>query len=342
MRAAVFYAPYEPLRVEEVREPEIAPYEVLVKIASCGICHGDVQRIEGKIKIKTPVILGHEPAGIVAKVGREVREFREGDRVVLFAVGCGECYYCKIGKDNVCDDLQRSLGVGRDGCYAEYAKVTPREIFKLPDNLPLEAGSVITASTGTTFHAIRLANVSVGDTVAVFGAGCLGTQALQLLKFVGARVIVVDIVEEKITLAKRLGADVAINAKEKDPVKEIKSLTEGRGADVAFEVIGNPRTIIQAVDCVRRGGKTVDIGSVTEPVSLRLMPGIDEGLSLSKELTLMTISHSTKADMTKLMEVLKIAKVDFQTGTVKVPLAEINEGFQIKKGGKCARVLITP
>ena len=342
MKAAIFYNPTQPLKVQDVKEPEISPYEVLVRIGSCGICHGDVQRIDGQIKVRTPMILGHEPAGTVAKVGREVAGFREGDKVVLFAVGCGECYYCKIGKDNVCDKVEQGFGLGRDGCYAEYAKVSPRELFRLPPGIPLEAGSVVTASTGTVFHAIKLANVGPGDTAVIYGAGCLGSQALQLLKFLGARVIVVDIMDEKIELIKKLGADVAINAREKEPVKEIKALTEGRGADVAFEVIGLRQTMLQAIDSVRRGGKIVDVGSVMDPVPLKMMPFVDEGLSMSKELTLMTVKHCSRADMTKLMEVLGMTKIDFESGTMKVPLDEINRGFEIKREGKWTRVLIIP
>ena len=342
MKAALFYAPNQPLRIEEVEEPEVLPNEVLVKIGTCGICHGDVQRFEGQIKVPTPIILGHEPAGTVAKVGREAKGFREGDNVVLFAVGCGECYYCKIGKDNVCDKIAQGFGLERPGAYAEYTKVYARELFRLPPGVPHEAGSVVTASTGTVFHAIRLAKVTAGDTAVVYGAGCLGTQMLQLLKFFGARVIVVDIMNEKIELVKKLGADVAINSRQVDPVAEVKALTEGRGADVAFEVIGLPQTMLQAIDSVRRGGTIVDVGSVMEPIPLKMMPFIDQGLSLSKEVTLMSVSHCSKADMMKLMEVLNIAKIDFQSGTVKVPLDDINWGFEVKKEGKCARVLITP
>jgi len=343
MKAAVFYQPNQPLRVQDVPMPEISAREVLVKIVSCGICRGDVQRLQGSIKLKrTPIILGHEPAGIVAKVGSEVEGWKEGEPVALFAVGCGECYYCKIGKDNVCVDIASGLGLERDGAYAEYVKVPAKQLYRLPEGLPVEAGSVITASTGTAYHAIRLADVQAGDTAVIYGAGCLGTQALQLLKLMGASVIAVDVAEEKLDMAAKLGADVVINAKEKDPVKVVKSLTEGRGADVSFEVIGLARTMLQAIDSVRPGGKIVDIGSVMEPITLKMMPFIDEGLSLNKELTLMTVSHCTRKDMLKLLEILASRKIDFETGTVKVPLDDINRGFKVKEEGKALRVLVTP
>jgi threonine dehydrogenase-like Zn-dependent dehydrogenase len=163
----------------------------------------------------------------------------------------------------------------------------------------------MTASTGTAFHAITLADIHAGDTVAVYGVGCLGTQALQLMKIMGATVFVVDIREGKLDAAKKLGADVVINASETDPVKKIRELTGGRGADAAFEIIGLPVTMLQAIDSVRPAGKIIDVGSVMEPIQLKMMPFIDEGLVLNKELTLMTISHCSGKDMVKLMDIVK-------------------------------------
>lgn len=344
MKAAVFYAPGQPLSIENIPLPSISSQEVLVKITSCGICRGDVQRLHGMIKLKkTPIVLGHEPGGVISEIGSDVGgDWKVGDPVALFAVGCGECYYCKIGMDNVCVNIASGLGLEKDGAYAEYVKVSPKQLYKMPVGITIEAGSIVTASTGTAYHAICLSGIGAGDTAVIYGAGCLGTQALQLMKIMGARVIVVDIEEEKLKWARQMGADFTINAKDRDPVREIKGLTEGRGADASFEVIGLPGTMLQAIDSVRPGGKILDVGSVMEPISLKMMPFIDEGLSLNKELSLMTVSHCTKKDMSKLLEILAMGKMDFETGTVKVPLDEINKGFEIKESGKVLRVLITP
>lgn len=342
MKAAVFYEPNKPMRVEEVEDPDITSQEVLVRIKACGICRGDLQRVSGAVSVDTPMILGHEPAGKVAKVGSEVEGFKPGDDVLLFAAGCGECYYCKIGKDNICQNLINEFGIGRDGAYAEYCKVHPRCLQKLPEGISYEAGSVMTASTGTVFHGITLADIHAGDTVVVYGAGCLGTQALQLMKIMGATVFVVDVRDRKLDMAKRLGADAVINAGETDPVKEIRALTGGRGADVAFEIIGLPVTILQAIDSVRPAGKIIDIGAVMEPINLKMIPFIDEGLALNKELTLMTISHCSRKDMAKLMDVVKQGRIDFDTGTLTLPLDEINRAFEIKKSSDNLRVVIQP
>jgi 2-desacetyl-2-hydroxyethyl bacteriochlorophyllide A dehydrogenase len=302
-----------------------------------------VQRLTGEIKVKElPRILGHEPAGTIVEVGSQVHGFSVGDEVFMFATGCGECYYCKIGKDNVCDKIADGFGLGRDGAYANYVIAYPKELFKLPPGLPHEAGSVLTAPTGTAFHAIRLAQVVPGDTAAVFGTGCLGTQAIQILKIVGARVIAVDVFEEKLQMAASLGAKEVVNAREKDPVKEVKRLTDGRGADVSFDFAGLTKTMLQAIDCVRRGGTIMNVGSLSEPLNLSMSPFYDTGLSLTKELTLKTVSHCSRADMTKLLELVANHKLDFHTGTAMMPLAEIIEGFEMKKSGKYLRVVITP
>lgn len=344
MKAAVFSATNQPLSVEDLPIPKIGPNEVLVKIHSCGICRGDVQRLQGLIKLaRTPIVLGHKPGGTIAEIGSEVDgDWKVGDPVALFAVGCGECYYCKIGKDNVCVSIAAGLGLEKDGAYAEYVKVSPKQLYKMPEGISIEAGSVVTASTGTAYQAISLSGVTAGDTAVVYGAGCLGTQALQLMKTLGAAVIMVDIDDQKPEWAKQMGADHAINSKENDPVQTIRELTEGKGADVSFEMIGLPQTMLQAIDSVRPGGKIMDVGSVMEPISLKMMPFIDGGLSLTKELTLQTVSHCTRKDMQKLLEILAGGKMDFETGSVKVPLDDVNEGFRIKEDGKALRVLVMP
>ena len=137
MKAALFYAPNQPMRVEEIETPQISPQEVLVKIKTAGICRGDVQRMDGSIKVpRSPLILGHEPAGTIAEIGDAVEGFNVGDNVFLFAVGCGQCFYCQIGKDNLCPAIPEGFGLGRDGGYAEYVTAPPRELMKLPAGVP--------------------------------------------------------------------------------------------------------------------------------------------------------------------------------------------------------------
>jgi propanol-preferring alcohol dehydrogenase len=355
MRAAVFYGVERPIKVEEVGAPQISSGEVLVKVSSCGICGGDMQRVLGTFKVVTPVILGHEPAGVVSKVGDGVEGFEEGERVGISPIPtCGTCFYCSRGMDNLCVNITKAMGQSvayvRDqslygqGAYAEYAVVKPRQLFKLPSGVRVEAGSVISASAGTVYHAIKKAAIRVGETVAIFGFGDLGSQAVQFLNLMGVRVIVVDLLDEKLRMAKELGADEGINAGEEDPVKKIRELTEGRGADAAFEVIGLRKTMEQAIECVRKGGRIVDIGSVMEPVTLKMAPSPQkmEGFSLSKEVTLMTVTHFAQSDLSELLGIASSGKLNFELGTAKLPLDEINEAFDAKKHGNNLRVLVVP
>ncbi len=344
MKAAVFYEPKKPLKVEEVETPKITSKEVLVRIKACGICGGDVQRVDGLMKVKTPIILGHEPAGIIDEVGSEVKGFSVGERVFIKSVmTCGGCYYCRIGRDNLCDEVAGILGITQNGCYAEYVKVFPSQLYKLPENVSLEAGAIISGPCGTAFHAVTMAKVSVGNSAVVYGTGCVGTLTIQILKLSGVKVIAVDVESKKLEMARKLGADEVINAREEDPVKKVKELTDGMGADVAFEVIGNVKTIEQAINSVRKGGTAVDVGSVIGSINLNMTPfNPAEGINISNERILMSVSDFTRSDATKLLSIARQGKINFDLGTAKAALDEVNKGFEIKRSGKHLRVLIVP
>jgi len=345
MKAARFYRANEPFKVEEVPMPEIKPDQVLVKVKACGICRGDLQRFHGEIKLPfLPMILGHEPAGEVAVLGDNVKSnLKEGDNVAIIAVGCGECYYCRMGKDNCCDAVATGLGIAKDGCYAEYAIASPRQLFKLPAGVAIEAGAIMAGPTGTAYHAVNTSAAEAGETVVIFGAGCLGTQALQMLKMRGVTVIMVDIVDKKLNMAKKLGADVVINSKQQNPVSKVREITGGYGVCAAIEFIGLPQTILQGIDCLRKGGRLVDVGSVMTPFEISLAPFSDKGLSLNKEVSLMTITHFNIAEAQKLMSILATGNIDFETGTAHVSLDEINKGLEIKENSsEHFRVIVHP
>ena len=345
MKAARFYEPDTPLRVEEVPDPQAGPNDVLVQIKACGICRGDVQRYHGQIKVPLkPMILGHEPAGTIAQIGSNVNtDLKVGDNVAVIAVGCGECYYCRMGRDNLCNAIPEGLGIAKDGCYADYAVAAPRQLFKLPDGVALEAGAILAGPTGTAFHAINTADAKLGDTVVLFGAGCLGTQALQLLKMNGITVVMVDVVDEKLEVAKNFGADYIINSRREDPVARVKELTDGYGAYAAIEFIGLKQTLLQSIDCLRKGGRVIDVGSVIEPFEISLVPFIDTGLALDKEVSLMTITHFKISEAQTLMKIIAEGKLDFTTGTAHVSLDEINDGLNLKETSQDHfRVMVHP
>ncbi|OLO37939.1 hypothetical protein BTR23_13340 [Alkalihalophilus pseudofirmus] len=272
MKAARFMAVNEPLRVEEVPVPEIKEDEVLVKMKAVGLCGSDIHIVyEGVTKTDfQPIILGHEPCGVIAQVGSNVQGWETGTRVSIFPIiYCGSCSNCIKGHSEICYNLQ-VLGVHLDGALAEYMAIPAKNLIKLPSNLPFTVGAIITDAVATPFHAlIDRAQLRTGESVAIYGAGGLGLHAVQIARMAGAKqIFVVDIKDEQLERAKQLGADVTINSKYESPVEVIKKRTEGLGVDVAAEFIGLQETVKQAVASASIGGRIVVSGIGPEPIQL--------------------------------------------------------------------------
>jgi alcohol dehydrogenase, propanol-preferring len=257
MKAAVVHEFTSPLRLEEVAKPEPGLGEIVVKIEASGLCHTDIHAAHGDwpVKPKLPLIPGHEGVGIVEMVGPEVTEVKEGDRVAIPWLGyaCGVCEYCVSGWETLCEQ-QLNTGYFLDGGYAEYAKAFAKYVGKVPAQVdPFEAAPLTCAGV-TTYKAVKMSGARPTDLVAIFGIGGLGHMALQYAKIAGATVVAVDLVDEKLDLAKQLGADYTINGKAEDPVEAIKKLG---GADAAISLAVSPRAFEQAFRALRRGGTLV-------------------------------------------------------------------------------------
>jgi alcohol dehydrogenase, propanol-preferring len=257
MKAAVVHEFTSPLRLEELAKPEPGPGEIVVKIEASGLCHTDIHAAHGDwpVKPKLPFIPGHEGVGIVAMVGPGVTEVKEGDRVAIPWLGyaCGTCEYCVSGWETLCEK-QLNTGYSIDGAYAEYARAFARYVGKVPANVkPLEAAPLTCAGV-TTYKAVKVSGARPTDLVAIFGIGGLGHIALQYAKIAGATVVAVDPVDQKLELAKQLGADYTVNAKQEDPVEAIKKLG---GADAAISLAVAPKAFEQAFRSLRRGGTLV-------------------------------------------------------------------------------------
>ncbi|MHC4588570.1 MAG: zinc-binding dehydrogenase [Planctomycetota bacterium] len=263
MKAAVFHGSEGGLKIEDIPIPQCGPDQILVKVAACGACHTDLHYIEHGVPTfkKPPIVLGHEASGVVEEAGVDVGNFKPGQRVLIPAVlTCGKCRFCRMGRENICSDM-KMLGNHFDGAYAEYVSVPAKDVLDLPPSIPIEDASIIADALSTPYHAVKnRARVRPGDTVAVFGCGGVGINAVQLAATAGAYVIAVDINERKLQWATELGAARTINASKVDRVsKEIKKLTAG-GADIAMEVIGDPRIIEEAFESVRVGGRLCVVG----------------------------------------------------------------------------------
>ncbi|HEV2581270.1 MAG TPA: alcohol dehydrogenase catalytic domain-containing protein, partial [Ktedonobacteraceae bacterium] len=238
MRAAVFYGPNLPLRVEDMPVPAVEAGEVLVKVAACGLCHTDLHYIDhGVPTVKPPpMILGHETSGTVVLTDPAAGAIKEGDRVLLPAIlTCGQCAACRYGRENICQHM-RMFGNDVDGAYAEYVKAPAKDIFVLPPEIPLVEGCIIADAVTTPYHAVKnRAEVRPGDSVVVFGCGGVGLNVVQFAHLAGGIVIAVDIVEERLAWARRLGASLTVNPRQVEggAARKIRQLTGG-GADVAL------------------------------------------------------------------------------------------------------------
>src|SRR2546423_14041861 len=261
MKAIRLAAIGSPVVEQGIDVPRVGPSDVLIRIRAAGICHSDAHYRAGVSPVaKLPLTLGHEIAGIVEQLGAAVSNFKTGDRVcVHYLVTCGTCAFCRAGNEQFCATAEM-IGKHRDGGYAEFIVVPEPSVFHLPDEIPFEQGAILMCSSATSLHALRKARLRAGETVAIFGVGGLGVSALQLaVNFGAAQVFAVDINPRKLALAERFGA-IPVNARERDPVEQIREMTNGRGVDVALELIGSPLTMRQAEQSLAIMGRAALVG----------------------------------------------------------------------------------
>ncbi len=331
MKAAVFYGPNQPLKLQEVDTPTPKPGEILVKVAACGVCHTDLHYIDHGVPTfkKPPMILGHECSGTVAELGEGVDNFRKGDKVLLPAVlTCGVCDFCRTGRENICEKMVM-FGNHVDGAYAEYVIAPAKDVFRLPDEIPLQEGSIIADAISTPFHAVKnRGEVRPGDTVVVFGCGGIGVNVVQVAAAAGGTVIAVDISEAKLEWARKLGATHTVNPSKVEKLgKEIRKLTGG-GADVAFEAIGKPETIQSAFGTLRKGGRLVVVGYSAEDIKL------SAARIMFFEMEVVGSLGCRPVDYPRLIEMARVGKIKVaELVTHKLPLSEINEALEMLRRG---------
>jgi 6-hydroxycyclohex-1-ene-1-carbonyl-CoA dehydrogenase len=328
LKAAVFHSKDEPLKIEDVPEPEYGSGDVLVKVAGCGLCRTDLHYLKGLPTFKkAPIILGHEISGKIAEVGKDVKNFEKGDSVLIPPVfACAECYFCRTGRGTICTN-QIMIGNHRDGGFAEYVAVPGSDIFKLPPEVPLVEGSIISDAISTPYHAVvNRGQVKPGDSVVVYGCGGVGLNTVQMATVAGANVIAVDIAAEKLELAKKMGAVETLNAKEhEDVAKAVRKLSSG-GVDIAFEVIGNPETIQNAYNSTRWGGTLVVVGYTHKDIT------INAGRMMFREIEVKGSLGCGLQDYPKIINMVKYGKIKVkELVTHKFALEQINEGFELLK-----------
>ena len=336
MTAAVVHAFGEPLRVERVEKPFAGAGEIVVRVEASGLCHTDIHAAHGDwpVKPSPPFIPGHEGVGIVESVGEGVSEVAVGDRVAVPWLGyaCGTCDYCVSGWETLCHE-QRNTGYSVDGGFAEFIRASGRHVVKVPAGLDPAEAAPLTCAGVTTYKAVKLSGAGPSDLVAVFGIGGLGHLALQYARIAGARVIAVDIHDDKLELARELGAVFTVNAAKVDPVAEIQRLG---GADAAIATAVEPKPFEQAYGSLRRGGTLVFVGLPAENrVELPIFETVLNGITIAGSIV------GTRVDLREVFELhaAGMTRVVYE----ERPLADVNDAItDVEHGDVKARVVLRP
>lgn len=254
------------IEVKDVTIPVPGDNEVLIKLKASALCRSDLHLYHGESVFEdsevdgSTITPGHEPCGIVEKIGTNVTNFKPGDRVAVYlALGCGSCPSCLQGNAMLCEEF-RCLGFDLDGAHADYLVVPAYNVLPLPDEMSFLEGAVSTDVGGTLYTACKRLGVDGTKTVAIFGMGPMGCGGVLMAKGFGARVIAIDVDPQRLELAKSLGADIVINPKESNSVEEIKRLTKGSGADISIDCSGSQIAQNNALDCTRPQGVVGFIG----------------------------------------------------------------------------------
>jgi propanol-preferring alcohol dehydrogenase len=285
--------------------------------------------------------LGHEVTGVVELAGSQVTNVKVGDRVGLhYNITCGECYYCTTGNEQFCSKVLM-LGHFTNGGYAEYLAVPARNAVLLPDEIPFEQGATLMCASATAFHTLRKSRLKAGETVAVFGVGGLGISAIQLARAFGALdVFAIDINPNKLKLAAQYGA-LPVNAKQGDPVAEIRRLTGGKGTDAALELIGLPQTMRQAVQCLGVMGRAVIAGISNKPLEIDTYREL-----LGNEVEIIGSNDHLFSELSQVVELARRKVLDTSrvvTRTIPLEAEAINQALdELEKFGGDVRTVIVP
>lgn len=357
MKAAVLRTCPGELEIADVDVDKPAPREVLVRTAAAGLCHSDLHFIDGLYPARTPVVLGHESAGVVEAVGDQVTYVRPGDHVITcLSVFCGHCEDCLTGHMSRCQNPETARPAGADprlaergepmgqflnlSSFAEQMLVHEHAVAKIPEAMPLDRAALIGCSVTTGLGAVfHTAKVEPGSTVAVVGCGGIGLATMQGARLAGAgRIIAVDTLAGKLELARTFGATDTVNASEVDPVAAVVELTGG-GVHHAFEAIGLARTAEQAFGMLRRGGTATVIGMIPPGQNVQL-PGAAFLGEKRIQGSLMG-SNRFRVDMPRYVDFYLQGRLNLDDMvSARLPLERINDGFAALKAGEVARSVV--
>jgi 2-desacetyl-2-hydroxyethyl bacteriochlorophyllide A dehydrogenase len=325
MKAAVWYGGKD-IRIEDVPTPKIKDDEVLVRVKAVSICGSDVHAYRGVSKRRTPpLVMGHEFSGEIVKLGKSVKGFKEGTRVVIEPIlTCGICRLCRLGRNNICENMSL-VGLHLSGAFSEYVSIPASKCHTLPDTVSFEEASLV-EPLAVAVHAVTLASLETNEDVCILGSGAVGLMTLQVVNDIGAKkLFVIDTLEYRLDLAKKLGATRTINAKKEDPVKEV--LAHG-GVNTVFEAVGHQKTVQQTLSMVQKGGKVIIIGMLDATMELGMLD------VTVKEIEIRGSYGYTSKDFKQALTLITKGKVEVKPLITHVlPLHDIAKGFDMLSQG---------
>jgi NDMA-dependent alcohol dehydrogenase len=364
-KAAILTALEAPLEIhDDVDIESPRAHEVKVRMGASGVCHSDLSVQNGTLMGATPIVLGHEGAGVIEEVGAGVTDLKPGDHVVISWVPqCGECFFCVRGQGELCKAADPALATGglldgttrftwngnplfqmaASGTFSDTTIIPATGAVKIPDDLDLKVAALIGCGVLTGVGAaLNTADIKKGDTVAVVGCGGVGLNVIQGARIAGAEVIIaIDMNETKLQLAKEFGATATVNASQSDPVSQVMGMTEERGADVAFEVIGLGPTMEQTINMTRRGGQAILVGVPKMDVMLTIPAFFGVVLQEKTIKGCWYGSSNVQKDVPKLIDLYKKGELKLdELISREISLDQVNEAFDAMKTGEVARSVI--
>ena len=355
MKAAVCYEYGKPLVVEEVDLDPPKKGEVKVRVAATAICHSDIHVIRGELGGKVPLVPGHESAGYIEEIGEGVTSVKPGDRVVVsLLAACGECFFCRGGKQYICENkwplttesrLHNKKGealshMAKTASFAEYAIVDQSQTVPVPEDIPIECAALLACGVITGFGAVvNRAQVEPLSSVVVIGTGGVGLNSIQGAAISGANpIIAVDLLDSKLKAAKEFGATHTINASKGDPIEAVKELTGGRGADYVFVTVGNADSVVQGFSMSGPRGMTVVVGLPKRGSTITLPPFFGgERMITSSGMGTTRLA----ADIPKLVALYKEGRLKLdELITDRYSLDQINEAIESVERGEALRNVI--
>ncbi|AWB46763.1 alcohol dehydrogenase AdhP [Paenibacillus sp. CAA11] len=334
MKAAVVHEFKKQLQIEDVPKPTPGLGQAVVRIEACGVCHTDLHAVHGDwpVKPKLPLTPGHEGVGVIEELGEGVTHLKVGDPVGIpwLYSACGHCEYCLSGRETLCPD-QHNAGYSVDGSYADYCLADANYVVKIPDILSFIEAAPLFCAGVTTYKALKVSDTKPGDWVAIFGIGGLGHLAVQYAKAMGLKVVAVDTFEDKLELARKLGADLTVNPKETDAGKWIQEKIGGAHASICTAV--SKAAFGQAYQAVRRGGSCVAVGLPPETMEVPIFDTVLNGVKIVGSIV------GSRKDLQETLQFAADGKVKAITQTRR--LDEINDIFaELESGEVNGRIVL--